>query len=92
LYIDEPSVVRRIRASVKDAPDGQPVIVGVNLNGSLAETIEIPVGEHTAFIEPDENLVDPEDYLTIDILQVGLGQNPGVTLTVQIQINGYEGV
>ena len=82
----------QVRASVGEAPTGQSILVDVNINGVSIYTTQsnrptILDGELTALGgAPDITTVQPGEYLTVDIDQVGSGA-PGTNLVVQISMS-----
>jgi hypothetical protein len=89
-YIEEASVIEVIRVSVGTPPAGQPLIVDVNKNGNTIFTSQasqptIPAGGNTSTATPNDPVLEVEDYLTIDIDQVGTDA-AGSDLVVQVRV------
>jgi hypothetical protein len=91
LYIDDSWTVLQVRASVNTPPQGASIIVDVFKNGSTIFTTTgnrpaIAAGANTAVsaAAPDIPSLVPGDYLTVNIVQVGTGVNPGADLTVNV--------
>jgi hypothetical protein len=90
-YADDYYYLSGVRASVNTAPQGASIIVDVFKNGSTIFTTAgnrptITAGTFTASsaAPPDLLFVQPGDYLTVNIAQVGTGVNPGADLTVNV--------
>jgi hypothetical protein len=90
-YADDYYYLSGVRASVNTAPQGASIIVDVFKNGSTIFTTTgnrptITAGTFTASsaAPPDLLFVQPGDYLTVNIAQVGTGVNPGADLTVNV--------
>ena len=94
LYNDSASdwTITAVRASVGIAPEGSSVIVDLNINGTTIFTNQanrptIPPGVDTSgkVTNMDITKVEPGQYMTLDIDQVG-SVTPGGDLTVQIGV------
>ncbi len=89
-YADDYYYLSNVRASVNTAPQGASIIVDVFKNGSTIFTTTgnratITAGTFTATSSPPDLLfVQPGDYLTVNVAQVGTGVNPGADLTVNV--------
>lgn len=91
IYNDSPRTltIGTVRASVGVAPDGQALIVDVNVNGTSIYTTQanrptIAAGQLTGTGgTPDVATWAPGDYITVDVDQVGT-TTPGSQLTVTI--------
>jgi len=89
-YADDYYYLSGVRASVNTAPQGASVIVDVFKNGSTIFTTTgnrpaIAAGAVTASsaAAPDLLFVQPGDYLTVNVAQVGTAY-PGADLTVNV--------
>lgn len=86
-----PARIISVRAVVAVVPSGAAILVDVNLNGTTIFTTQanrpsIPDGSNMSQIAfPDVITVDPGDYLTVDIDQIG-STTPGEDLTVTVQL------
>lgn len=92
LYVDTtgPLLVAGVRASVGTSPSGSPLIVDVNRNGTTifptqANRPSIPVGSNTSgkVTSAEVTLLNPGDYLTVDVDQAGTG---AANLVVQLLV------
>lgn len=88
LYFEEDCTITKVRASLGVASVGADVIVDVNRNGtSIFSTAalqpKVVAGANTGTAVPDLPAVMAEDYLTIDIDQIG-ATTPGSDLVVQL--------
>ena len=85
----QPLTLRSVRASVGTSPQGSPVVVDVNVNGSSVWTSPaaqptIPAnGVTSGAVTPNTSTIPAGGYLTVDIDAVG-STSPGGDLTVQI--------
>jgi len=92
IYNETPRVMglRQIRAAVDTPPTGAAVIVDVRVNGASIFTDPtarptIDAGQNVAVVTvPPRTLFLPDDYITVDVAQVG-GGTAGADLTVQIR-------
>jgi len=84
-YVEQDVTVRGIRASVKTAPAGAPIIVQVWLDSvTLVGEVEIPAGAVTSgFTPPDEAELESGGYLTVSVTSVGTTE-PGADLVVAV--------
>jgi hypothetical protein len=87
-YVEAPSTIASVRASVDSSPIGSDVVVDVNKNGSTIFTTQanrprIAPGQNTDVSVPDVPSVSAGDYLTVDIDSVG-SSYPGAWLTVSV--------
>lgn len=92
-YFDDATLIVSTRASVGTAPGGQAVIVDVKINGTSifnvtpANRPTIAAGTTTDLGgTPDRQTLNPGDYLTVDIVQIGTTP-PGSDLTVQVGLS-----
>ena len=86
VYVEQSSIIARVRASVGTPSSGAPVLVDVLRNGVsvLNAPLAIPAGEYTATITSSIALT-AGDYLTVHIVSVGT-IDPGTDLTVSVTI------
>lgn len=89
-YIEEPCEIDRVRVSTGVAPQGQDLIVDVNLNGTSiftdATRPRVAPGMNTGYVDPATPVaLVAGDYLSIDIDQIGT-TSPGADLVVQVRV------
>lgn len=89
-YLDDAYSLLSIRASIGVAPTGAAVIIDVNKNGSTlfptqSERPTIAAGTNMVKVTPSGIAFAAEDYLTIDVDQVG-STTTGAELTVQLRM------
>lgn len=88
-YFTAAAVITNIVASVGTAPTGAAIIANVNKNGTtlfttLGNRPTIVIGAFTDLSSvPDVTTINPGDYLSIDVLQVG-SLVAGANLVVQV--------
>lgn len=86
-----PSRILSVAAMVEDAPTGAPIILDVRASGasifaSPADRPTIAAANRRAIVGPIvDNLLDEDDYLNIDVMQVG-SLFAGAFLTVAIRL------
>jgi hypothetical protein len=88
LIIDANKAVRDIYAVVRQAPNGSPININLNLNGTHYCSLTIPNNSTTMAAALDGASLPPlmaQDLLSIDITGVGLTA-PGSDLTVIIRV------
>lgn len=91
LYFERTGTITRVRAAVGTAPTGGSVVVDVKRNGSSifanpADRPTITAGTFTALGTPSTVQIVPDDFLTVDIVEVG-GTFAGADLTVTLTID-----
>lgn len=90
LYLPTDGEIQSIEAAVGTAPDGTPVLVDVNKNGSTIFTSQpgrpsIPIAGHTSGRKTPNTVAFAEgDYLTVDVDQVG-SEPDGSVLFVSLE-------
>lgn len=90
LYADYACTIQSVRASVGTAPVGSSLLVDINKNGTTIFTTQagrptIAAGTFTDLATPDVTTLAAEDYLTIDVDQIGT-TTPGSDLVVQVRV------
>lgn len=80
-YAQSSSRISRIRASVVTASAGAAISLRVNKNGSSAATLSIAASTTASSINTNINLSDG-DYITVDIIAIGIAPNTGSDLVV----------
>lgn len=91
LYFERTGTIVKVRASVGTPPTGGPVVVDVKRNGSSifassADRPTIAAGTYTDLGTPSVVSIVPDDFLTVDIVEVG-STYPGADLTVTLTID-----
>lgn len=83
-YVDTACLIDSIRASVAIAPTGADIVLNIKVNDVTISVVTIADGTNM-ILDPSPGIVlDPEDYITIEIAQVG-SVIPGADLAIQIQ-------
>jgi hypothetical protein len=89
LYVEDNTQVVKFRLSLGATAGGQSVLYRLNRNGAPWQTVELPADQPTVVLTPADWMLDAGDFITADIVQVGLGQRPGSNLTAQMQLDAY---
>ena len=71
LYLQKAYSLKKVHAYVDTAPAGSNVNVSINKNGSNLQNISVLAGQTTASLTSLSHSIAANDYLTIDITQVG---------------------
>lgn len=89
-YIEDPSQIERVRASVGVAPAGADLKIDVKVNGTSIFTTDpaptILAGTNTGYVDLSTPFaLASGDYVTIDVTSIG-STTPGADLVVQVRI------
>lgn len=87
LYVERVGTITRVRATVGTTPSGSNTLIDVLKNGTtvLSSPIAIVPGQYTAMGVIADGSLDPDDYLTVDIVSVG-SSFAGANLVVTAEI------
>ena len=79
-YLQQTTIVQRIKAQITTAPVGADITINIKKNGTTLQVISITAGTDNALLNTNISMNDG-DYLTVDIITVGTS-TPGSDLIV----------